>query len=62
MSNTRLNHAGQSASAVYFDKAELDYDDGIQKYELEFVSGNTEYDYEIDAVTGAILEYDRDDD
>lgn len=57
-----LNHAGQSASAVYFDKAELDYDDGIQKYELEFVSGNTEYDYEIDAVTGAILEYDRDDD
>ena len=25
------------------------------KYEVEFYSGNTEYDYDIDAVTGAIL-------
>lgn len=57
-----LNHAGQSASGVYFDKVELDYDDGIQKYEVEFVSGNMEYDYEIDAITGAILKYDWDQD
>ncbi len=53
-----LNHAGQSASAVYFDKLELDHDHGMQKYEIEFIVGNTEYEYEIDAVTGAILEYD----
>lgn len=57
-----LNHAGQSASAVYFDKLELDHDDGMQKYEIEFVGGYTEYEYEIDAVTGAILEYDWDHD
>ncbi len=57
-----LNHAGQSASGVYFDKVDLDYDDGIQKYEVEFVSGNMEYDYEIDAITGAILKYDWDQD
>ena len=57
-----LNHAGQSASNVYFDKAELDFDDGMQIYEIEFVSGNMEYDYEIDAVTGAILKYDWDQD
>lgn len=57
-----LNHAGQSASAVYFDKLELDYDDGMQIYEIEFVSGNMEYEYDIDAVTGAILKYDWDQD
>lgn len=55
-----LNHAGQSASAVYFDKLELDHDDGKQKYEIEFISGNTEYEYDIDAVTGAVLKYDWD--
>ena len=57
-----LNHAGQSASSVYFDKVELDYDDGVQKYEIEFVSGNMEYEYEIDAATGAILKYEWDED
>lgn len=29
------------------------------KYEVEFYSGTTEYDYDIDAVTGAILSSDR---
>ena len=43
-----LNHAGQSASNVYFDKVELDHDHGMQKYEIEFITGSTEYDYEID--------------
>lgn len=57
-----LNHAGLTADAVYFEKAELDYDDGMQIYEVEFKSGNTEYEYEIDAVTGAIIDYDWDDD
>ena len=31
---------------------EYDYDDGIIVYDIEFVSNNTEYDYEIDAKTG----------
>lgn len=57
-----LNHAGQSASSVYFKKAELDYDDGIQVYEIEFVSENTEYEYEINAATGDIWDYDWDHD
>ena len=55
-----LNHAGQTAKDAYFEKAELDYDDGRAIYELEFRVGTAEYEYEIDAATGDILEYDWD--
>ena len=55
-----LSHAGKSASDVKFVRVELDRDDGRQEYEVEFYSGNTEYDYEIDAATGKILSYDHD--
>ena len=34
---------------------ERDYDDGRWEYEVEFYSGNTEYDYEIQASDGSIL-------
>ena len=57
-----LTHAGQTADAVWFEKAEQDYDDGILVYELEFAAKGTEYEYEIDAQTGAIREYKWDDD
>ncbi|MBE6072332.1 MAG: peptidase [Clostridium butyricum] len=55
-----LNHAGLSANQVSFVKSELDNDDGIQKYEIEFHNNNTEYDYEINAANGEILSYDHD--
>ncbi|MFI3251258.1 MAG: PepSY domain-containing protein, partial [Eubacteriales bacterium] len=55
-----LAHAGVSESEVTFAKVELDWDDGIQEYEVEFYVGYNEYDYEINALTGAILSYDRD--
>ncbi|MFI3251248.1 MAG: S-layer homology domain-containing protein, partial [Eubacteriales bacterium] len=55
-----LAHAGVSESEVTFAKVELDWDDGIQEYEVEFYVGYDEYDYEINALTGAILSYDRD--
>ena len=55
-----LKHAGLSASNVSFTKAKLEKDDGLRKYEIEFVKGNAEYEYEIDAATGSILEYDID--
>lgn len=54
-----LSHAGVSASDAVFVKAGLDWDDGKVKYEVEFYVGNTEYDYDIDAATGAVLSYDR---
>ena len=55
-----LENAGVSESQVTFTKTKLDYDDGRAKYEIEFVSDDTEYEYEIDAVSGQILDYDRD--
>ena len=55
-----LNHAGVSASQASFVRAKLDRDDGRQVYDVDFYSGNTEYDYEIDAVTGEIRSYDHD--
>ena len=55
-----LKHAGVSASNVRYDKTELDYDDGVQKYEIEFRVGQMEYEYEINAVTGTVLKAERD--
>ncbi|MBS6448121.1 MAG: PepSY domain-containing protein [Clostridiales bacterium] len=49
-----LSDAGVSASDVVFDEAKLDEDDGAAVYEIEFRTADTEYDYEIDALTGEI--------
>lgn len=54
-----LKHAGVNASDAIFVKAGLDWDDGKVHYEVEFYAGNTEYDYDIDATSGAVLSYDR---
>lgn len=56
-----LNHAGLSANQVTFIKHKLEWDDGRQIYDIEFYTGDyKEYEYEIDAVTGAVLEFDCD--
>lgn len=61
---TAMNHAGVKASAAKDLEVELDYDDGKMVYEVEFYAGGKEYEYEIDAVSGAILssEVENDDD
>ena len=53
-----LNHAGLSENQAYDMDIELDDEDGKLVYEIEFKSGNMEYDYEIDARTGAILKHE----
>ena len=53
-----LNHAGVSENEAYVMDIELDDEDGILVYEVEFKSGNMEYDYEINAATGAILKHE----
>ena len=53
-----LNHAGVSENQAYDMDIELDDEDGKLVYEVEFKSGNMEYDYEIDAASGAILKHE----
>ena len=53
-----LNHAGLSENQAYDMDIELDDEDGKLVYEIEFKSGNMEYDYEIDAASGAILKHE----
>jgi len=56
-----LTHAGLSAEEVTFTKCKLEYDDGRQIYDVEFITSDyQEYDYEIDAQTGTVLSYDYD--
>ena len=53
-----LDHAGVREAQAYDMDIELDDEDGRLIYEVEFKSGNMEYDYEIDAATGAILKHE----
>ena len=53
-----LAHAKVALKDVTFIKAEIDYEDGIKVYDIDFYSGNVEYDYEINAATGSILSVD----
>ena len=55
-----LSHAGLTSSEVNFKRTELDFDNGIQKYEVEFYYNYIEYSYDIDANTGVVLSYEQD--
>ena len=55
-----LERAGVSAAQATFLKAHLDWDDGRARYEIEFVAGNFSYEFEIDAVSGTVLDFERD--
>ena len=55
-----LSHAGLSNSEVTFKRIGLDFDNGIQKYEVEFYHNYKKYSYEIDANTGDVLTYEQD--
>lgn len=57
-----LRDAGLSESQVTMKKAKLDRDDGEDIYEIEFRYNGSDYEYEISASTGAILERDVDHD
>ena len=53
-----LNHAGFKESDVEFTRVNKEMDDGIWQYEIEFVAGEMEYDYDINAETGDVMSFD----
>lgn len=55
-----LAHAGLTSDQVNFKRTELEFDNGVKKYEVEFYYNNMEYSYEIDSHTGNILSYEQD--
>ncbi|EEH97822.1 MULTISPECIES: PepSY domain-containing protein [Clostridium] len=55
-----LKHANLTSDQVTFGKSELDFDDGIQKYYIEFYYNNREHSFEIDANTGKVLANEKD--
>lgn len=53
--NAALTHAGISAAQAAQLECKLETENGITFYEVEFKCGGYEYDYEIDAASGAVL-------
>ena len=53
--NAALDHAGLKRSDIRDLKCELDRENGIMVYEVEFESGLFDYEYDVDANTGKIL-------
>ena len=57
-----LQKAGLSHGEVIFDRVELERDNGVLHYEIEFKKGTTEYDADINAADGTIMTWDMDTD
>lgn len=55
-----LREAGAAKENITRLRNELDRDDGTLVYEIEFDFSGKEYDYEVNAKTGAIRERDMD--
>lgn len=54
-----LQVSGVDASNAVFTEAELNVDDGVHIYEIEFISGDMEYSFEINAMTGSVAEWEK---
>ncbi len=49
-----------NVSKVIFSNTEFDIDDGIAVYDVEFFANNTKYEYEINAISSEIIEFEQD--
>ena len=57
-----LDHAGVKEADAFFEKVELDYDDGLVIFEIEFTANGKEYEYDINAKTGKVVGSEQEDD
>lgn len=57
--NIAANHSGAPRHQWREVEVELDNDDGRLSWEIEFDHGNWEYEYDIDAYTGAIISWEK---
>ena len=55
-----LARVDKTEDEVKFTKTQLDEEDGRTVYEIEFVCDNVEYEFDIDASSGVILDFDAD--
>ncbi|MDY4895419.1 MAG: PepSY domain-containing protein [Candidatus Borkfalkiaceae bacterium] len=55
-----LEDGGVQAENATFKKVKFDKDNGVHIYEIEFVAGGSEYEYELNAVSGAVIESEID--
>ena len=54
-----IGHAGVSEADVREYESELDFERGVEVYEISFSVGRTEYDYTIDVKTGKVIQAER---
>lgn len=57
---TALSKAGVTPDGVKFEKVDLELDDGVWVYEIDFTKDNHEYDVKVKADDGIVLEYEKD--
>ena len=54
-----LRQAGVNPASVSYIQVHQDWDDGRQVYEIEFYVGATEYEMDVDVLTGAVSDFSR---
>lgn len=55
-----LDYLGFAADQVNRLHSQFEVDDGIPQYDVEFLQGDWEYEFEIHAENGKIISYDKD--
>ncbi|MBE6673211.1 MAG: hypothetical protein E7599_06800 [Ruminococcaceae bacterium] len=55
-----IRHAAVTEDEVRFKETELDFERGVEVYEIEFQVGRVEYEYTINAKTGEVVKAERD--
>ena len=55
-----LDDSKLNENDVIYTETKTDFDDSKKIYDIEFIYNNQEYNYEIDATTGEIIGYDKD--